>query len=201
MLSEWLRARTAWLVGRVARLVATSGVSPNALTVMGFAFTAGVAVVLAQGAFVVGGVLLIVSALFDTLDGGVARATGRVSPFGAFLDSTLDRWAEALLYGGLLWWFWQQNQGLEATLAYATIIGSLLVSYTRARAEGLGIECKVGWFTRFERIAILVLGLLLDQITFALVPLAVLSNFTALQRMWHVYHVLAGEHKPRSGSG
>ncbi len=199
MLSEWLRARTAGLVGSVARLVAASGVSPNALTVMGLAFTAGVAVVLARGAFLAGGLLLVAAALFDTLDGGVARATGRVSAFGAFLDSTLDRWAEAFLYGGLLWWFWQQGMGREAALAYATIIGSLMVSYTRARAEGVGVECKVGWFTRFERIALLVLGLLLNQITVALALLALLSNLTALQRLWHVRRVLEEEGRGEAG--
>ncbi len=190
MLSEWLRARTAGLVGGVARGVAAFGLSPNALTVLGFAFMLVVAVVLARGQFVMGGVLLVAAALFDALDGSVARLTGRVTKFGAFFDSTLDRFAEAAIYGGLLWWFWGQGMGREAALAYATIIGSLMVSYTRARAEGLGVECKVGWFTRFERIAVLVLGLLLGQITVVLLVLAIFSNLTALQRVWHVYRVL-----------
>lgn len=192
MLSEWLRARTAGLVSGIARGVAATGLSPNMLTVLGFLFMLVVAAVLARGAFLLGGILLILASLFDALDGSVARVTGRVTRFGGFLDSTLDRWAEAALYGGLIWWFWQQGLGRELALAYAAIVGSLMVSYTRARAEGLGVECKVGWFTRFERIAVLILGLLLNQVGIALVILALLSNLTAVQRVWHVYRVLEG---------
>lgn len=117
--------------------------------------------------------------------------TGNVSAFGAFLDSTLDRFAEIALYLGLLYLY--RGTSLETLLIYLAITGSLMVSYTRARAEGLSVECKVGLFTRLERLAVLVLGLLLEQVLIALVILAVFSNLTALQRMWHVRSVTTKE--------
>lgn len=187
MLSEWLRKQTRGVVNGVAAVLAKSGVTPNQLTVVGFLLISSVGVLLARGMFREAGVLIIVTALFDALDGGLARYTNRVTPFGAFLDSTLDRYAEAAVYGGLLWWYMQQGAHVEAMLVYAAIVGSIMVSYTRARAEGIGVECKVGLFTRFERIAVLVFALLFNLLTPALVVLAIFSNVTALQRMWHVY--------------
>lgn len=183
MLSEWLRGQTKPVVQAVAGVVARTGVSPNALTVLGLGFMVVIAVVLARGQFVPGALLIVVAALFDALDGGLARVTNRVSRFGAFLDSTLDRWAEAALYAGLLWYYLQRNAQVEVMLIYATVVGSLLVSYTRARAEGLGLELKEGLFTRFERIAVLVLALLLNQVLIGLVVLALFSNLTAVQRI------------------
>lgn len=191
MLSEWLRGQTRGIVNSVAALLAKSGITPNQLTVVGFVLVSSVGLLLAQGMFRMAGVLIIVTALFDALDGGLARYTNRVSPFGAFLDSTLDRYAEGALYGGLLWWYMQQGAHVEAMLVYAAILGSIMVSYTRARAEGIGVECKVGLFTRFERIAVLVLALLFNLLTPALVVLAIFSNLTAFQRMWHVYRQTA----------
>lgn len=187
MLTEWLRGRTRGVVDGIAGVLNQLGLTPNALTLIGVFFMAGIGLVLAQGRFAVGGLLLMLAAAFDALDGGLARLTNRVTTFGAFLDSTTDRWAEAALYGGLLWWYMGQGAQLETMLVYAAIIGSLMVSYTRARAEGLGVECKGGLFTRFERIAVLVLGLLFNQMLIALVLLALLSNLTALQRIWHVW--------------
>jgi CDP-diacylglycerol--glycerol-3-phosphate 3-phosphatidyltransferase len=147
----------------------------------------GVAWVLAQGYERCAGVLIVVVGLFDALDGALARSTGQTSRFGAFLDSTLDRFAEIALYLGLLYLY--RADPLATVLVYLSITGSLMVSYTRARAEGLGLECKVGFFTRLERLGVLVLGLLLERTILALLVLAVFSNLTALQRMWHVWRV------------
>lgn len=186
MLSDWLRGQTKSIVEVLAGGLGKLGFSPNALTLLGTVFMLGIGIILAQGYFLVGGVLMAAAAAFDALDGGLARLTNRVTKFGAFLDSTTDRWAEAFVYGGLLWWFMGQDRPVEVMLTYAAIIGSLMVSYTRARAEGLDIDCKVGLFTRFERIAVLGLGLLFNQMYIALIVLAVLSNFTAIQRIVHV---------------
>lgn len=188
MLSEWLRGRTQGVVSNLAGAVSAIGfVSPNLLTMIGFILMVAIGMLLAQGLFVPAGIMIAIAGLFDALDGGLARHTGQVTKFGAFLDSTLDRLAEAALYGGLLWWYAQQDAHLELLLVYSTIIGSLMVSYTRARAEGVNIECKVGIFTRFERVTVLVLGLLSRQMTIALMILAIFSGVTVFQRIWHVY--------------
>lgn len=188
MLSEWLRGQTRGVVSSVSEVAANLGfVNPNVLTIIGFVLMAVIGLMLAHGYFVQAGIFIALAGVLDALDGGVARYTGRVTKFGAFLDSTLDRVSEAALYGGLLWWYAQQQAQLELMLVYVTIVGSLMVSYTRARAEGIDVECKVGLFTRFERVVVLVLGLLSQQMTIALFVLASFSSFTALQRIWHVY--------------
>lgn len=193
MIADWLRGQTRGIIDSIAWLLHSYGLSPNTITLMGTTGMFIIGLLLAQGYFLAGGLLMAIAGSLDVIDGGLARLANRVTKFGAFLDSTTDRWAEAAIYGGLLWWYLGQGAKLEAMLVYATIIGSLLVSYTRARAETLGIECKVGLFTRFERIAVLGLGLLFEQTFFGqlqitLILLAVFSNFTAIQRILHVYH-------------
>jgi len=168
----------------IVRPLARAGVSPNVLTLCGFLAMLPVAYLLAKGHERVGGLLIIFVGLFDALDGALARMTGKVTPFGAFFDSTLDRFSEIALYLGLLYLY--RGATLETVLIYLTITGSLMVSYTRARAEGLGVECKVGFFSRLERMAVLVVGLILEQTLLALIVLAIFSNLTALQRIWHV---------------
>jgi CDP-diacylglycerol--glycerol-3-phosphate 3-phosphatidyltransferase len=177
----------------IARLISRTGISPNVITLSGAVFNLGVAWVLAQGYLRIGGVLVPLVSLFDALDGTLARLTGKRSRFGAFLDSTLDRFSEAILYLGLLIFYTRLGSRQEIILIYATIVGSLMVSYARARAEGLGLECKVGLLTRLERIVILTAALILDQMSIALWALAILTNFTALQRMYHVWRVTRGK--------
>ncbi len=192
-LTDWARRWSAGILEPLARLIARTGVSPNAVTVTGLALNAGVAWVLAQGHMRVGGLLVALAGLFDALDGTLARLTGQKSRFGAFLDSFVDRLCEAALYLGLLVFYTRRGARQEIVLIYATIVGSLLISYARARAEGLGLECKVGLLTRMERAAILALALLLDRMSIALWVLAVLTNFTALQRAYHVWRATRGD--------
>ncbi len=187
MISERAREMTRGLLTNIATAVARTGLTPNTLTVLGFALSIFGGWVIARGAFVAGGVLVLVGGAFDALDGSVARVTGGASAFGAFFDSTLDRLSEAVLYFGLLLFFaGQPGSREEIAVTYLAIVGSLMVSYTRARAEGLGIECEVGLFTRFERVVVLALGLLLTQVRVALWVLVVGSFLTAFHRMWHV---------------
>jgi CDP-diacylglycerol--glycerol-3-phosphate 3-phosphatidyltransferase len=189
LVRKWMR----WLLEPLARLINRTGISPNLLTVMGFVLTVGVAYVLATGHLQIGGVLLAVAGLFDALDGTLARLAGRRSRFGAFLDSTVDRFSEAVIFLGLLVHYTQHGGQRESFLIYATLVGSLMVSYTRARAESIGIECKRGILTRFERAVVLVVGLILNQMLIALWIMAVLSNFTALQRIYLVWRATGGE--------
>ena len=193
MLSEVARKYARVFLEPLARFISRTGISPNVITVIGFILMIGVAVVLAMGYFVLGGILITAVAIFDAVDGTLARMMGRTSRFGAFLDSTLDRFSEAVIFLGLFIYFVGQNQHLELILIYATVVGSLMVSYARARAEGIGVPLKDGLFTRFERVFILVVGLVFNQLTAALWLLAIFSNLTAVQRMYLVWRITGGE--------
>jgi CDP-diacylglycerol--glycerol-3-phosphate 3-phosphatidyltransferase len=192
-LTDLLRKRFGGLLEPIARVVGRTGVSPNVVTLIGASLNLGVAWVLAQGHMRIGGFLVPLVSLFDALDGSLARLTARRSRFGAFLDSTMDRFSEAILYLGLLFFYTRSGASREILLIYVTIVGSLMVSYARARAEGLGLDCKVGLLTRLERIVLLTVALILDQVPTALWVLAILTNFTAFQRMYHVWKATHGE--------
>src|SRR3990172_4268341 len=172
---------------QAAFLIARTGLSPNALTIIGFVVNVGVAAVLATGNLFVGGLLILFSGVFDLLDGAVARATKQSTRFGALLDSTLDRFSEAVILFGLLVLFTGQQATQEILLIYATIVGSVLVSYVRARAEGLGLKCEAGLFSRTEPVILLALCLLLNQTLIVLWVLAVFTNMTAAQRVLYVW--------------
>lgn len=193
MLSEAVRKYSRIFLEPLARFISATGVSPNIITVTGFVLMVGVAFVLARGHLFWGGILITAVALFDAIDGTLARMMGRTSRFGAFLDSTLDRFSEAVIFLGLFIYFIGQNGQLALILIYATVVGSLMVSYARARAEGIGVPLKDGLFTRFERVFLLVVGLLFNQLTIVLWVLAVFTNATAVQRMYLVWRITGGE--------
>jgi CDP-diacylglycerol--glycerol-3-phosphate 3-phosphatidyltransferase len=186
MLTNLARAWGAKIVDRVARLLNRLGLTPNGATLLGFAMTVGVAFLLALGYLRLGGILLIFTLAFDAVDGTLARLTARTTRFGAVLDSTLDRWAEIAIYAALVWHY--SSIGLDAGvwLATAAMATSLMVSYTRARAEGAGFALKEGLFTRLERLIVLIAGLILNLTPWALLVISVLAGFTALQRLWVV---------------
>ncbi len=190
MISKWARGWTEKIVTALVRPLHRVGVPPDLLSIMGLVTTLGAAGLLAFGYQRLGGVVVIPASILDALDGALARLGGKTTPYGAFLDSTLDRWGEIALYLGLLYYYSQRAARMETILIYLTIVGSLMVSYTRARAEGLGIECRVGLFTRLERILTLIAGLLLGLMPWALGVLALFSNITAVQRLWHVRQMM-----------
>jgi len=192
MVSDRLRRLFAPLLAKVAGVLDALGLTPNALTIIGLALNLAVAAVLATGHLRVGGALILLASLFDGLDGALARHTGKVSKFGAFFDSTLDRYAEAALFTGLVWYFATVGARTEAVLAVVALFGSLAVSYTRARAEGLGLACSVGILTRAERIVVLTVGLVAGLPLLTLWVLAILTHVTAIQRMVHVYRLTSG---------
>lgn len=184
MVTNWARKWSVVLIRPIAEFLARMGLTPNAVTVLGLALTVAVAAIIATGQTQLGGVLLILTLAFDAVDGALARLTGSTSRFGAFLDSTLDRWAEVALYNALIWLLLQQGQDAGVMLAAAAMATSLLVSYTRARAEGVGIQCKEGLLTRLERMILLIAGLIFNLIIPALAVIAVLAGITAVQRIW-----------------
>ncbi len=189
MISDRLRSWTRWIVEPVARALHRMGMTPNALTVLGFVLTLANAYLLAKGHLRLAGVLVLVFSALDAFDGTLARLTGQATRFGAFLDSVLDRFSEAAIYFGLLVFLANAGRREELYLTYVAIVGSQMVSYTRARAEGLGLSCQVGWFSRVERIIALSFGLVVGWLRPILWLLAIVTNLTAVQRMLHVYRL------------
>lgn len=175
-----------------AKLLAKTGLSPDALTTIGLLLALVVAWVLATGHLFLGGFLVLLSGAFDMLDGAVARVTGRITKFGALLDSTFDRLSEAAILLGLLAYYASHGAYAESLLIGAGLAGSMMTSYVRARAEGLGLNCEIGVFTRPERVILLAIGLIFQGIVpvimlVVLWIIAVLSNVVALQRILYVW--------------
>lgn len=187
-----LKNRTRIIAIAPALFLGRLGFTPNALTVVGALLTGGVGLLIAQGWFLAAGLCLWLFSATDTLDGALARATDRVTVFGAFLDSVCDRYAEAAVFFGLVWWYQTQGSLLGVSLAYLALIGSLMVSYARARAEGVGLQAaEIGVFQRPERIIVLGVGLILAQylpraLLACLAILAFFTTFTVIQRVLHV---------------
>ena len=172
----------------MVRILSKSGITPNALTFINLALNIVAAYVIATGHLLLGGVLVLVAGLFDLLDGALARFTKQTTRFGAILDSVADRISEAaILCGLLIWYIPQEEASLEIVLIFVVLIGSFLVSYIRARAEGLGWQCQVGLFTRAERVIVLAIGLLINQIFIALCVLVVFVFITVVQRLVYLW--------------
>lgn len=160
-------------------------ISPNVISVAGFGITVLAAAVIPQH-LQIGGLLILLGGLFDMLDGVVARTNGKASKFGALLDSTLDRYSDAAVFLGAAAYFHGIDHMAGAALSLGTLVGALLVSYVRARAEGLGIPCHVGLMERPERIVLLAFGCLTGWMFPVMIALFVLSHVTVLQRILHV---------------
>lgn len=171
----------------IVLVLARLGISPNHLTVLGLAGNAGAAVLAARGQFLAAGLVMLAASAFDLLDGALARATGRATPFGAIFDSVIDRLSEAAVLAGLAFYYAGRGDREEIILCVAALTGSLLVSYVRARAQGEGFDLRDGWFTRAERVILLSGGLIISQVRIALWILAVMANLTALQRLHAVW--------------
>ena len=183
---EWIRATAR----RLVRATGVDRLSPNTLTVIGLLINALSGLLIGVGLIVAGGIVLLLASVFDILDGAVARVTGKVYRYGAFLDSTTDRYAECFTYVGLLAYFvYNGHTRVEPMLVVASLSGSVLVSYIRARAQSLGYTCEGGLLARPERVVITALGLLIPPLLLpALWVLAVLTNVTALQRIGFVWN-------------
>lgn len=180
LIHEW----GAVLFSPLARFLARRNVSPNMVTILGCLISIVGAVFVASGHRWAAAAAIAVGGLFDGLDGLVARLSQRTSRFGGFLDSVLDRWSDSALFVGLLIWYSGAEMRMAEILCILALASSLLVSYTRARAEGIGASSGRGLFTRFERISALLAGLVLDKVTLALWIIVVLSTATALQRIF-----------------
>lgn len=170
----------------IARFLLKLGLTADHITLFGLAGQLGAAVLIAFGHFGWAGLLVLLLAPFDAVDGAMARQARVTSKFGAFLDSVTDRYAELALLGGLIYYWSQQGYTVGVMLGFVAAAGSVLVSYTRARAEGLGFSGKVGILSRVERAIVLIVGLLIGKPIYSVGIIAVLANITALQRIFSV---------------
>jgi CDP-diacylglycerol---glycerol-3-phosphate 3-phosphatidyltransferase len=184
----------------MGRTVARTGLTPNMLSLIGFGGNAFAAWLVIREELLWAGVVFLIFSALDMVDGAVARATGRATPYGAVFDAVLDRASEALLIAACAWYFGERGEYVQVVVAYLALFGSVAVSYVRARAEVLGLTLKEGLFRRQERVVLLGAGLLFNGLTVAIWPLAVLSNITALQRFWLMAKALRAEDvAPRQG--
>jgi CDP-diacylglycerol--glycerol-3-phosphate 3-phosphatidyltransferase len=175
------------IVDSIVEGLAKLRVHPNILTLIGLLINIFAMVLFARGIFLWAGVVIVLAGIFDMVDGEVARRTKRVTKFGAFFDSVIDRYSDMLLLLGLVIWYAKINRIFYVGLTGMVLIGSVLTSYTRARAESLIPACKVGFLERPERIVLLIIGSLADRMAAVLWVMAILSNWTVSQRIWYTW--------------
>ena len=185
-LTDQMRKRFKGVLDPIAAFLNRLGLHPNTVTILGLIGNTIGAYFLATGHMTIGGLLILAMGPVDALDGTMARLRGEASNFGAFVDSVTDRYSELVIFGGLLFYYVQQGNALYASLAYLAAAGAILVSYTRARSQSLGLDTKVGILTRMERYIVLAPLLVLNQPVIALWILAIFANITALQRILDV---------------
>jgi len=184
--SDFLRVRFKGLLDPIGNFLNHLGLKPNMVTILGLLGNIAAAYLLATGKIFWGGVVIAIAAPIDALDGTMARLRNEPTRFGGFVDSVTDRYSELIIFAGLLIYYTQQGEYLPIILSYLAAAGSIMVSYTRARAEALQYEAKVGLLTRVERYLVLIPCLLLNRPLIALWILAILTNVTAIQRIYAV---------------
>ena len=175
------------IIDRIVRWLALSKIHPNVLTFIGLLINVGAAWLFAVGSFRWAGVVVICAGLFDMVDGRVARATKQVTRFGGFFDSVIDRYSDLGLYMGLLVYYASINRFFYIVLTAIVMTGSVMVSYSRARAENTIPKCKVGFLERPERIVLIIIGALTERMAPVLWVIAVLSNLTVIHRMIYTW--------------
>ena len=165
-------------------------VTPNEITVAGTVLNMAAAALVIADHLIYAGIVFLVAGCFDMLDGALARLAQKVTPFGAFLDSTLDRVSEGVMFGGIAYLLAVEGRSIDVGLVVLALLGSILVSYTRARAESLDVECKVGLMSRPERIILIAIGLFFDVLPYVVYIMLALTVFTVVQRVVHTYRQL-----------
>jgi CDP-diacylglycerol--glycerol-3-phosphate 3-phosphatidyltransferase len=189
---NYRRDAKSWLTEPFMPILSKTGISPNAITGIGLVITLVASVVTVWGYLLIGGILVLVAGFFDILDGALARYSKKMTKFGAVLDSTFDRLSEAFILLGLACYFAVNQVAIGIVLSFAVLIFSFLISYIRARAEGVDMDCEVGMFTRTERVVITALGLIIAQfvqpvLIIMLIILLLFSFITVIQRLVYVY--------------
>jgi Phosphatidylglycerophosphate synthase len=184
--TDYLRLWFKWFLDPLGGFFNRLGITPNMMTMLGLLGNTVGAFYLARGDMLTGGLWIALMTPVDALDGTMARLRGESSDWGAYVDSVSDRYSELIIYSGLLYHFLSLGEPVGGMLTFGAAAGSVLVSYVKARAEGLGYEAKVGLLTRVERYLVLAPSLIFNQLYIGLGILAIFANITALQRVWHV---------------
>jgi CDP-diacylglycerol--glycerol-3-phosphate 3-phosphatidyltransferase len=200
-ITYWIGAGAGWLLQHVVSALAATGLTPNMFTFLGLAVNSWAAAFFAMGRFRAAAAVLFLAAFLDMADGQVARRVGRVTAFGAFLDSTLDRYSDLALYMGLVVYYTLIGRPFYMTLAAVAMASSFMVSYSRARAESLIPSCKVGFMERPERLVLLILGGVFLRMAQALWVIAVISTITVVHRVIYTWQELeAGRALPEASA-
>ncbi len=186
-----------WILNKIVRALVRLGVSPNFLTFFGMTINVVAGFYFGYGYFRIGGLIVLGASVFDMLDGRVARESNRVSKFGAFYDSVIDRYSDMAIYLGLLIYYYQIQSMRFVIIVGLVILGSVMTSYTRARAESLISSCKVGFLERPERIVLIILGGLFNCIPQALWVILVFSHLTVVSRIYYTRKQLRAAGDPR----
>jgi len=194
MITEKIGKAGHWLLYKIVGGLAATGVHPNVLTFTGLVVNGWAAVLFAAGRFPAAGAVMILAGVFDMTDGRVARAQGRVTTFGGFFDSVIDRYSDQVLYLGLLVYYARVDRFFYAILVGVAMAGSVMVSYARARAESVIPSCKAGFWERPERIVLLILGALGNRMAPALWLLAIGPNISVIQRIVHTWNEIQAGH-------
>ena len=184
--SDYLRLWFKWVLDPIGGFLIRLGLTPNMETILGLIGNTIGAYYLSRGDMLTGGLLVLIMTPIDALDGTMARLRGEPSDFGAYVDSVSDRYSELIIYAGLLYHFLKLGEPLGGLLVFGAASGSVMVSYVKARAEGLGYEARVGLLTRVERYLVLAPSLVFNQLYIGLTILAVFAHITAIQRILHV---------------
>ncbi|MBN1562611.1 MAG: CDP-alcohol phosphatidyltransferase family protein [Anaerolineae bacterium] len=195
-LTDLMRYLTRGLTTRIGHRLYVWGVHPDFITFTGLVIVAGAAFVAAHGEFFWAAVIILAGTPLDAVDGAVARAMQRQDKFGALWDSTLDRYADGFIFMGLAYYYSDQQNQTAMLLSMSAMLGSILVSYVRARAEGLNLDCKVGLFTRMERVIVILAMLVTGWVIPGLWILAIGTHFTVLQRVWYVNRSMQRQRTP-----
>ena len=199
--THWIGEGCSWLLQRVVSVLAATGLTPNMFTFLGLAVNSWAAAMFAMGRFRAAAAILFLAGFLDIADGQVARRVGRVTAFGAFLDSTLDRYSDLGLYLGLVVYYTLIGRPFYMALAAVAMASSFMVSYSRARAESLIPLCKVGFMERPERLVLLILGGMLNRMAPALWVIASISTLTVIHRVVYTWRELrAGRALPSAGA-
>ena len=184
--SDFLRVTFKWFLDPIGRFLNRTGLTPNTVTIFGVLGSSLAAFFVARGQITIGGIVMLIAWPIDALDGTMARLRGDASDWGAFVDSVSDRYSELIVLGALLYYFTMHNEHIAEVVTFAAAAGSVLVSYVKARAEAQSFSAKEGLLTRAERYLVLGPALLFNIPIIGVWIIAVLANFTALQRIWYV---------------